>query len=141
MSLDLAAFREAWEAQMQAQISAPLNVYGYTPSDPPTNCLYLRRGEITYHGTYGPPGQTTGDWQIVLRVSAGTEVDAHTVTDRFCSTGTDESVVDAVNADNTIDGTVGSMVVQAATTPTWGGADDGRMWLETIFRCQVQQRG
>ena len=61
-----------------------------------------------------PARPTTTAWEMVLRVSANQDEDAHRATDDYCATGTSCSLIDAVNADVTLGGVVGSFVVKGA---------------------------
>lgn len=145
VSLDLAGFRDAWVNQIKARTDnseRPLEVLGYELDYPPTPCVFLRRGQLQYHGTFGPPGHTVTAWEMVLRVSAKAAEDAHRATDDYCATGTTCSLIDAVNADVTLGGAVGSFVVKSAGVPAWNGPPEGgRDWLETVFACEMQQSG
>ena len=145
MSLDLAAFREAWQSQIKAKTDGsdrPLGVYGWERGNMATPCVFLRRGQIQYHVTFAPPGHITTAWEMVLRVSANQDEDAHRATDDYCATGTSCSLIDAVNADVTLGGVVGSFVVKGAGQSGWNAAPEGsRDWLETVFACEMQQSG
>lgn len=144
MSLDLERFRAKWASQVNAALGASdyrANVSPYETASPTVPCVFLRRGQVAYHGTMGPPGHTTTGWEMVVRVAAQSDEDCHKAMDAYASTGNPASLVDAIDTDNTLGGTVGSLVVLSAERPEWFSPEGAREWLEMRLPMTLQQKG
>ena len=79
-------------------------------------------------------------FRLEVRVD-GPEVDAARTMDAYLSTGTIESIVDAIESDTTLSAAVQNVYVSGASVPArFTGSDGGREWLSASFDVVVRAR-
>lgn len=140
-SFDISAVKEALAAKILAAYQAAgwrCNVYAYPPVDPLAPCVMIDTGPVEYHQTFGTVGVAGLTLTITVRVSAGSarEVDALMECDRVLSTGTPESLFDAVSLNRyALTGVDGwAIVLTSATGPELRSTVDGaREWYSITF--------
>lgn len=103
MALNVGAIRTALATKIAAAYSGSfsINTHDYPPEAPMLPCVLIRTapgdGAINYHETFGTNGQAHVDLEVEVRIP-GWDVDAAKTCDKVLSTGTDESMFDAVAA-------------------------------------------
>lgn len=117
MSLNLTAIREALADQIQAGISEEISCFPYNTPKTGT-CIVIREPDqyVGYHETFGANGIADVQLIVDLVVSAMSE-DAQRLLDEMRSSGLGmtNSVIDAIEADKTLNGTVSDCIVRSST--------------------------
>lgn len=149
--MNIGAIRTALKTLLDAQLAgtSPLaNVYDYPPDSPELNAiLILPRstdggGYVGTHGTFGPGALCDIGFTIEVRVGGG-QIDAAKLIDKYLSIGTDESIVDAIEADTTLGGLVQNVFIDPGSVPAWftpASETDARTWLSSSFSLIVRTR-
>lgn len=146
MALDMAAIREALATQIYDRLSGsnrPASVYDYPPDSPelPAVLIRPRTGTpeyIQYHQSFSQNVQGDGalagiELEVEVRVG-GWDVDSHRAMDDYLSTGTEASVINAIEADPTLGGALENCWVRAVAAPVSVIPADGvREWLSAKF--------
>jgi hypothetical protein len=115
------------------------NVYAYPPEAPEPTCALIRLAGgdqcIDYHGTFGISGMVSVRLEIEVRV-VGWDIDAAKLIDNVLSTGTAQSLYDALAVNNyalATDGNPVTVHIESATQPQRVIAADGAM---TYMSCR-----
>ena len=146
--MNLTTIRQALADQLDAQLtgtSPRANVYAYPPSSPAGVSLLLtpsaQDGQyVTTHGTMGASALCDIGFRLEVRVD-GPDEDAARAMDAYLSTGTPESIVDAIEADTTLSAAVQNVYVSGASVPArFTGSEGGREWLSASFDLIVRAR-
>lgn len=123
MAVDLVAIRQALATQIRAALDDDTNVYPYPVADPqpPSVTIYPHPSTYFYYfggptGTFGPNGNADLMFQLRVDVTAQDMPSMSIKIDRYLGVGdgNNSSIVDAVMADRTLAGTVGSCAVLSA---------------------------
>lgn len=123
-----------------ASISRALAIYAYRPfwtADQFTQypCLIIGYDTDTeYMGTFGPHGLAELHLRLELRTESSDCISAEMAMDAFLAAGTgaDSSVFDALLADPTFGGVVGSSIARTATPPRPLEESGVRYWSSFI---------
>jgi len=145
MALDISAIRTALATKIRNAYSGvwSVNVYDYPTEAPVMPCVIIRTAPaadaIDYHESMGVRGQAKADFEIEVRV-IGWDVDAVKKCDAVLSTGTDESMFDAVaamggSAPYSLTGLPGvSAVIRSASGPVRVATDStAETWTAVKF--------
>lgn len=153
MALDLVALRSALKTQIKNALDAsatPANVYDYPPDSPELPAVLIRPRTNTptyvqYHQSFASTNQGDGalagiELEIEVR-TGGWDIDSARVMDRYLSTGTAASIINAVEADKTLGGEIESCWIRAAAAPARFTSTDGaREWLSATFEFEGYER-
>lgn len=146
MALNLREFREALKDQLKATLDAssrPANVYAYPPDSPELPAVLIRHrpgAMIDYHVTMSAVALTASEWEVEVRVG-GWDIDAEMAIDDYLSTGTDCSIIDAIEDDRTLGALPLDVWVRASSAPVRVLTEDGaREWLAARFEIQLHER-
>ncbi len=143
MALNLSAIREALVNQIQAGVDVAVNVYAYMPGAPMFPCVaVVPAGEyVTFHGTFDSGPGTGGISYVNLDVhvvESGQVENAGRFVDDMLSTGTGNSVIEAIEADVTLGGVVESCVTMTGHVVNPG--DLNATIIDGVIRCQIMVR-
>lgn len=134
MSLNLTAIREALADQIQGGISEEISCFPYNTPKTGT-CVVIREPDqyVGYYETFGTDGLADVQLLVDLIVSAQSE-DAQRLLDEMRSVGLGmaNSVVDAIHADKTLNGTVDTCIVRSATGTQAYGPDGSSQLVSTL---------
>lgn len=153
MALDLAAIREALAQQIRdalIQSGRQANVYAYPPDSPelPAVLIQPRAGTgtyVQYHQSFSLNAQGDGalagiELEIEVRVG-GFLSESDRAMDDYLSTGTDASLINAVEADKSLGGAVESCWIRAVAAPRRYVNEDGtREYLAATFEFEAYER-
>jgi hypothetical protein len=121
MALDLTEIRTALATQIVDGVADGLNGYPYPKAAPALPAVEIHAGEpyVNYHVTFGEAAHMDVQLEIQLLIPRGDHETSQQIVDRLLSTGggATSSVIDAVEADKTLGGTVQSAHIQFAEKP------------------------
>lgn len=149
MALDLGAIRNALAEQIQARLDDSdyrANCYGYAPDSPELPAVIVRPKQndgryVQFHETFSDHAISGVEMEIEVRVkSTAPGADDQRALDAYCSTGTTASILNAVESDLSIGGTVQNVMVRGVTSPRYfAAAAEGREWVAVVFDLVIME--
>jgi hypothetical protein len=153
MALDLGAIRTALADQINTALAGsgrPANVFAYPPNSPELPAVLIRPRigtgtYVQYHQSFantirGDNALAGIELEIEVRVG-GWDIDADIAMDAYLSTGVASSIIDAVETDPTLGGTIESCWIRAVAAPLRLIPEDGvREYTSTRFELEAYER-
>ena len=122
MSLNLQAIREGLAAQIKVRVARSFNTDGYEGTAGTFPMIVIKPGNpyVTYHESFGDRALAGIELLIEVTTTAADGKSAYVVMDQVLSPGLSNtsSILEAVEADNTIGGLVANVWVSEVSAPT-----------------------
>ncbi len=148
MAVDIGAIREALVGQVALGIDRQVNRYAYQPNAPQLPAVICVPGDeyVAYHESFAPNAAVSIQFDLLLLAAPGPDVDGQILLDQLLSAGTGQgnSVIDAIEADRTLGGTVHDAIVRTASSEGRIDLDDTGNTKADVRRVRigiVLQRG